>query len=438
MLDGYCQRDCFNRHRASLTNFTTVSNHRQKSRKGPCLARELRGKLAPVFRFRRSFVALLPALGALVGCQKPQADPAQKPPAQASTNAPPKARTVPEPLPNERVEIPGGSFKVGSRPGDAGRNPELEPRLTSIELGPFQIDRLPYPNDGKSPPLTGVSRDEAKRHCAERGERLCTELEWERACKGPTSSDYATGNSWEARCASEPLRCASGFDVLGMGGNLREWVASEIASKEGSNARALLRGAPANALGPEHRCAARRALDSESKAPDLGFRCCKGAPNAAIVPEPKLGDTFSRAKISSEALEKVFKQNTRTASIVALKFYREPDAANTVVARGPGDKKGFSFTVAPLLWRPTAGAEFLLVSGKSGEADAFVAVLHVLGDDEYSVAASFFMKNEPGPVALAYSDSIRPRLHWSTCWGCPGETGKILFRPPEGVVIFQP
>jgi hypothetical protein len=365
----------------------------------------------------------------------------QKPLAPASASAAsavPPARKVPEPLPNERVEIPGGSFKVGSRPGDPGRNPELEPRLTSIELGPFQIDRLPYPNDGKSPPLTGVSRDEAKRHCAERGARLCTELEWERACKGPTSTDYATGNAWEARCESEPLRCASGFDVLAMGGNLREWVASDIPSKEGNGARALLRGAAPGAPGPEHRCAARRALDSESKAADLGFRCCKGAPNAAIVPEPKLGDTFSRAKISTDALEKVFKQSPRTASIVGLKFYREPDAANTVVSRGPGDKKGFSFTVAPLLWRPTAGAEFLLVSGKSGESDAFVAVLHVLGDDEYSVAASFFMKNEPGPVALAYSDSIRPRLHWSTCWGCPGETGKILFRPPEGVVIFQP
>jgi hypothetical protein len=394
-----------------------------------------------VFRLRRSFFALLPALGAVIGCQKPHPSGDQKPPPQTSANATsatPAARQVPEPLPNERVEIPGGSFNVGSRPGDPGRNPELEPRLTSIELGPFQIDRLPYPNDGKSPPLTGVSRDEAKRRCAERAERLCTELEWERACKGPSSADYATGKTWEARCASEPLGCASGFDVLAMGGSLREWVASEIPSKEGSGARALLRGAAASAAGLEHRCAARHALDSESKAVDLGFRCCKGAPNAAIVPEPKLGDTFSRGKISSEALEKVFKRDPHTANIASVKFYREPDAANTVVARGPGDKKGFSFTVAPLLWRPTAGAEFLLVSGKSGETDAFVVVLHVLGDDEYAVAASFFMKTEPGPVAFAYSDSIRPRLHWSTCWGCPGETGKILFRPPEGVVIFQP
>ena len=404
------------------------------------MPRELRGKLGAVFRVRRSSVLWLPLLLAISGCPKPAPSGSDKPrPAPSAspsgaTPAPHKA--VAEPLPNERVDIPGGSFNVGSRPGDPGRNPELEPRKSSIELGPFQIDRLPYPNDGKSPPLTSVTRDDAKRSCAERGERLCTELEWERACKGPNSSDFASGKAWEPRCASEPLSCASGFDALAMGGNLREWVASEIPGREG--ARALQRGAAAGSAGPEHRCAARHAAEPDSKGEDLGFRCCKGAPNAAIVPEPKLGDTFSKGKINSEILEKVFKADPHTSDIHNVKFYREPDAANTVVARGPGDKKGFLFTVAPLVWRPVAGAEFLLVSGKSGENDAFVAVLHVLGDDDYSVAASFFMKNEPGPVAFAYSDSIRPRLHWSTCWGCPGETGKVLFRPPEGVVIFQP
>jgi hypothetical protein len=355
--------------------------------------------------------------------------------ARTSAESAPK-RAVPEPVADQRVDVSGGTFLVGSRPGDPGRNPELEPRLTSVELGPFAIDRLPYPNDGKSPPRTGVTRDEAKRACAERGQRLCTELEWERACKGPKSDDYATGKTWEARCASEPLTCASGFDVLAMGGTVREWTASDVPGRDG--ARALLRGASAAAPGPDHRCAARRVLDAESKADDLGFRCCKGAPNAAIVPEPKLGDVYSRGKITTERLEKVFKADPRTAHFGSLKFYREPDAANTVIARGPGDKKGFSFTVAPLVWHPAAGAEFLIASGKSGDNDAFVAVLHVVSDDEYAVAASFFMKNEPGPVALAYSDSIRPRLHWSTCWGCTGETGKILFRPPESVVIFQP
>jgi hypothetical protein len=383
---------------------------------------------------------LLAIAVSLPACPKPRSEstsqPAQAVP-KSSASAEPARPKLPEPLPNERVDIPGGSFKVGSRPGDPGRNPELEPRQSSIELGPFQIDRLPYPNDPKLPPLTNVTREEAKRACAEHGERLCTELEWERACKGPQSTTYGSGANWDARCQSEPWGCASGFDVLGLGANLREWVASEVPGKEGA-ARALVRGAAPSAPGPEHRCAARHTLDPDSKASDLGFRCCKGAPNAAIVPEPKLGETFAHGKITAERLEKIFQSDPHTAAIDKLKFYREPDAANTVVARGPGDKKGFEFTVAPLIWRPIAGAEFLLVAGKSGDNNAFVAVLYVLGDDDYAVAASFLMKNEPGPVAFAYSDSIRPRLHWSTCWGCPGETGKILFRPPESVVIFQP
>ncbi len=377
---------------------------------------------------------------ALVACPKPRGESAAKPTASApsapSGSAEAPLKQVAEPLANERVDIPGGTFNVGSRPGDAGRNPELEPRLSAIELGPFQIDRLPYPNDPKQTPRTGVTREDAKRACAERGERLCTELEWERACKGPTSNTFENGASYDPRCASKPEACASGFDVLGLGSNLREWVASDVPGKEG--ARALFRGAATSAAGPEHRCAARHTLDPDAKADDLGFRCCKGAPNAAIVPEPKLGDTFAHGKITAERLEKVFASDPHTSAISGVKFYREPDAANTVVSRGPGDKKGFEFTVAPLVWRPVAGAEFLLVSGKAGDNNAFVAVLYVLGDDDYSVAASFLMKGEPGPVALAYSDSIRVRLHWSTCWGCPGETGKILFRPPENVVIFQP
>jgi hypothetical protein len=94
--------------------------------------------------------------------------------------------------------------------------------------------------------------------------------------------------------------------------------------------------------------------------------------------------------------------------------------------------------VSALLWNPVAGAEFLVTTARSGENTSFVAAFYALGDERYRVAASFVMKNEPGPVALAYSDDIRPRLHFSTCWGCPGETGKILFRRPERVAIVQP
>jgi len=121
-----------------------------------------------------------------------------------------------------------------------------------------------------------------------------------------------------------------------------------------------------------------------------------------------------------------------------ITFFKDPDSAETVISRGPGDRKGFTFGTAPLLWNPVAGAELLLVSARSGENTSFVVAFHVLGEGKYRLASSFILKNEPGPVAFAYDNGLRPRLHFSSCWGCPGETGKILFRKPERAVILQP
>lgn len=356
-------------------------------------------------------------------------------PATASAR-PPKN----QPLADERIEIPAGVFRAGSVPGEPGRVPEVEPRSSNVELGSFQIDRLPYPNDPKEAALTGVTRDEAKKKCAERNARLCTELEWERACKGPGNEPYPTGAGWDSHCAEDPRACASGYEVLGMGAALREWTVSDVVPSDAEQPRrAAVRGADKAAAGPLHRCASRRGIDSDAKAGDLGFRCCSGAPNAAVVKEPSVGQTFSKISISAERLTKLFLADSRTKDLAKdLKYFREPDAANTVVSRGAGDKKGFLFTVAPLIWNPTAGSEYLLVTGRSGESTSFVVAYFVIGDDEYRLASSFVMKNEQGPVALAYSGYIRPRLHFSTCWGCPGETGKILFREPDGVVIVQP
>ena len=384
------------------------------------------------------------ALG-LVACHRDAASEAGNSAASAASAAsPPPAHSARRPrhapLANERVDIAGGTFFAGSVPGQPGRVPEIEPRRSQVELGPFQIDKLPYPNDPGQPPLTSVSRKQAQRLCHDRGARLCTELEWERACRGPASERYASGDDWDPKCAEEPRTCASGFDVLGMGAVVREWTASDILPGDNDQPpRAAIRGAEASAPGPEHRCATRRGIDADTRAADLGFRCCRGAPNAAVVREPTLGPAFVKAKLDAERLAKLLASDERTSPLAKdMKFFREPEAANTVVARGPGDRKGFLFTVAPLIWNPVAGSEYLVVSGRSGEDTSFVLAYWLTGDDEYQLASSFVMQDEPGPVALAYSGSIRPRLHFSTCWGCPGETGKILFRRPDSVVILQP
>jgi hypothetical protein len=78
------------------------------------------------------------------------------------------------------------------------------------------------------------------------------------------------------------------------------------------------------------------------------------------------------------------------------------------------------------------------VAGSADPKTSFVVVFNVIGDDRHSVASSFVMHDEPGPVAFAYSESIAPRFHFSTCWGCAGETGKVLYRKPDRAVILQP
>jgi hypothetical protein len=373
----------------------------------------------------------------LGGCQS-KARPRATATASAATSAATsshKPQNAPRAL--ERVAIEGGTLRSGSTPGDVGRVPELEPKNQDVELGPYGIDRLPYPNDPTQPALLGQTRDDARRLCAERGARLCTELEWERACKGPKQDEYPSGVMWDPSCTAGAKSCASGFDVLGLGTTAAEWVANDVVQDE--KRRALTRGAGKAAAASEHRCAARHPVEAASASPDIGFRCCHGAPNAAVIPEAKQGTIFAKTKLNAEELEGMLAASPESKALAKdIKFFREPDGANTVVSRGPGEKKGFDFTVAPLLWNPAPGAELLLVAARSGQTTSFVAAFHVLPGGKYRLASTFVLQGEPGPVALAYSPDIKPRVHFSTCWGCPGETGKALFRRPETVVIVQP
>jgi hypothetical protein len=381
-----------------------------------------------------ALLALVTVTGCHAKTQKPAPGSSAAPTApESSTSHRPKQL----PKAHEQAQVPAGTLRAGSTPGDPGRIPELEPKNQEVELGPFGIDLLPYPNDPNAPPLLGKTRDEARRLCAERSARLCTELEWERACKGPKQDQYPSGVMWDTSCTSGAKACASGFDVLGLGTVAGEWVHNELTIDE--KRRALVRGAAKTAPASEHRCAARHPTEASTQSQDIGFRCCYGAPNAAVVAEPKPGPVFTKTKLSAEELERALAADPAGKALAHdIKFFREPDGANTVVSRGPGEKKGFDFTVSPLLWNPAPGAELLLVAARSGENTSFVAAFHVLPGNQYRLASTFVLQGEPGPVALAYSPDIKPRVHFSTCWGCPGETGKALFRKPETVVIVQP
>lgn len=331
------------------------------------------------------------------------------------------------------VHVPVGAFKAGSLPLEPGRDPATEPWPHSVTLGPFRIDRRPRSlPEKKQDTRPGFAFEEAQVVCAESGGRLCTDVEWERACKGPQSSVYPGG---EAPCAGPS--CVSGYEVESLGAGL-EWTSSLFESRSPFRGRHVLRGSPLAAAPAERRCA-RRLADAEGAVASepVTFRCCYGAPNAERLKDPEEKVAFREVDLPLSELSGLLGASERTKELTQDLAYFHEDAASTVLSRGPGDTMGFSLTTRAVVWSPAQGVEILVVSGHSGARTAFVVAYFTAGSERV-LAGSFIMKNEPGPIALAYATSIRPRMHFSGCWGCPGETGKLLFRPPESLVLLQP
>jgi hypothetical protein len=332
-----------------------------------------------------------------------------------------------------RISIPQGSFSSGTEPGRFERQPALEPRPTRTALGPFEIDVEAYPGSGAAA-LLGLSRDQAAERCAERKGRLCTELEWERACKGPDSSPYPSGRELDGACTAPP-GCASGFGVWGMGA-APEWTASELPGR--GNRRAIVRGAESDAPAARHRCARRDSRGDEA-APGVAFRCCYGPPNAARVVVPPSGRAFGETTLPLAELVQLLERDPLTRRLARdVSYFESVNASRAVLASGKGDRPGFRLTTAPLIWNPAAGVELLVVTGRSGPSTSFVLVYDALADGRRLLASSFVMEDEPGPVALLYEAAARAKLRFSTCAGCPGETGRIVYQDPDRPLILQP
>jgi hypothetical protein len=310
-----------------------------------------------------------------------------------------------------------------------------------VALSSYEIDRLPYPNDPAEPPRTDVTQRDASRLCAARGERLCTELEWEYACKGTGGDPYPTGDAWDTYCAHEPTACGSGLGVLALGA-LREWTASELLTLDkDEHPLTAIRGAASTAEGTEHRCARRAGAAPTSKARELGFRCCAGAPNGASVPAPKLGPAARKIVLEPTQLAEIFATIPQLSSITSVRYFVEPDDTTTVLKRGrtaagPPDPEGFTLTTSPLLWNPAPGEEVVVVAGH-GAKDSFIVALYRLPEGRYRLASSLLLVNDTGPFVVAYNTEVRERLLWSSCWKCEGEGGAISLRDGRRVVIVQ-
>lgn len=331
------------------------------------------------------------------------------------------------------IEIAAGEHASGSTPGDEGRDPSTEPALVPVTLGAYAIDALPYPNDPALPFKTGSSIDEASRLCRDRGERLCTELEWERACKGPDGDVFATGARWSAACEKDGKRCASALRVRALG-TLAELTSSRFTSTEGGEGAPVLRGGTGAAA--TRRCAARTRAGGASAA-DVGFRCCKGPANDVRIAPIESRPAFKKTNLEPAQLAKIFAQIPELLRLGSdLRYFTEGDV-RAMTARGGAAHEGITFLTSPVLWSPEQGAELLVATGR-GRSMSFVVALWTLPGDRHRFGSALLMLNDLSPVALAFETTRRKELRWTSCWGCNGEQGFVSYRPEDHrVVIVQ-
>lgn len=208
----------------------------------------------------------------------------------ASALAPPKAAPAAR---KGMVWIPGGALVAGTAPDTLPRIADEEMSGEQVILKGYHIDIYPYPNEEGAIPFTNVTQADAAGLCAEQNKRLCSELEWERACKGPNNWVYEYGDRYRAdRCGTgQPaslrpnglrVGCASEYGVADLHGGAWEWTDSGW-GRGSTRALVTVRGGNAPAGELVGRCANAMGRPAQAKSPVVGFRCCAGPRNTAEV-----------------------------------------------------------------------------------------------------------------------------------------------------------
>lgn len=131
----------------------------------------------------------------------------------------------------EELDLPDLGFKLGFVP----RAPEVQ------DVESFCMDRFEYPNLPGTLPLRQVTWRKASSLCAQAGKRLCTELEFERACGGIEGYHQPYGQSYVSGACNTDVVTSIGEDfwlvssgayadcqtpegIFDLEGNLSEWV----------------------------------------------------------------------------------------------------------------------------------------------------------------------------------------------------------------------
>jgi hypothetical protein len=337
------------------------------------------------------------------------------------------------------ISIPAGSLLLGSATGSTPRNPAREADAVPLQMAAFAIDALPYPNDPAVAPRSSVSRDEAARLCGEQGKRLCSELEWERACKGDDNAVYPSQGTFDALlCAREPTACVSSLGVAALGTLGREWTASAAGRADWDRMRsAVVRGASKDAEPAQHRCAARDAAAPESRSESLLFRCCRGEAPRDSYPEQPDPKPFRPIELDTAGARKLLETMPETRAMApSFRLHRSSELTQALTQAGRSSASLSPWLAASpaFAWSPMRGEAFTLLSGDT-QSGATLVAFYLFPDGSPRLAGSYVTKDEHIPLLVAYKEDTRGELLFSTCWGCGGEGGALQLSP-EGRLRF--
>lgn len=245
---------------------------------------------------------------------------------------------APTPPPQPRrgmIWIEPGSLVAGTPPGQLPRLADQEMPGEQVILKGFYIDVYPYPNEEGAIPLTNVTQSAAAKLCADQDKRLCGELEWERACKGPSNTTFEYGNVYHAdRCGTgnEPslrpsglrVACRSDFGVRDLHGGAFEWTAS-VWGRGTEAGFFAVRGGNSTTGELTGRCAHAEPREPTSSAASLGFRCCAGVANTAeVVLDLRRGPKLEAKGVVEKELARTFLQTLPKEAETKLRRYGEP------------------------------------------------------------------------------------------------------------------